>query len=202
MANSLINLIKEARDRSKHFLLLFTTGSYSNKVFCIGFNKTGTTSLGRSLKMLGYNNTSFNKRVWRKYYHEKKFEKIIDYMSKFESADDLPWLKEDLIPLLDEKFPNSKFIYLDRDEESWKKSMYKWTFKKTGIYPDIDSKIEEFRNHKSFVLDYFKDRLDDDFIRLDIKDPDGFKKLAVFLGKPIIRNDFPHFNDTTKIYGK
>lgn len=196
------NILKTFRDNIRLFLLLFKTSSYSDKVFCIGFNKTGTTSLGRSLELLGFDNISFNRRAWRKYYQNKQYDKLIKLMSKFDSADDLPWLKEDMIPILDENFPRSKFIYLDRDEESWKKSIYKWTFKKTGEHPEIESKLLEFRNHKAFVLDYFKDRHGKDFIRLDIRDPNGFEKLADFLNKESIRNDFPHFNDTTKLYGK
>ncbi len=93
---------------------------YTSKVFCIGYNKTGTTTLGQALDMLGYRNSSFNKKVWRKYYRNNEIVKILKYTAKFDSADDLPWLKEDMIPILDRVFPNSKFIYLTRDEEQGK----------------------------------------------------------------------------------
>jgi hypothetical protein len=49
-------------------LLIFRTKRYDSKIFCIGFNKTGTTTVGKSLKMLGYKHSSFNKKVYRKYY--------------------------------------------------------------------------------------------------------------------------------------
>lgn len=202
MSNSFIHWVRNMRDHFGHFLLLFKAPKYNEKVFCIGYNKTGTTSLGKSLEMLGYNNTSFNKRVWRSFYKQGNIDKIINFTAKFDSADDLPWLKEDMIPILDKKFPNSKFIYLDRDEKSWKNSIYNWTYKKTGAYPDMELKLEEFRNHKTFVLDYFKGRSEQDFIRIDIRDPQGFKKVSEFLEKPVLRDDFPHFNNTVKLYGK
>lgn len=176
--------------------LMLRSSEYKGKVFCIGYNKTGTTSLGKSLEMLGFKNSSFNRVVWRKYYKNNKIDEILKYTSKFDSFDDLPWLKEDLIPVLDKKFPNSKFIYLERDEESWKKSIYNWTFIKTGSYPDINEKLKCYRAHKKFVLEYFKDRINKDLIILNIKDEEGFSKLAKFLEKKPIMDKFPHFNKT------
>lgn len=173
-------------------MLFFTPKTYSPKVFCIGYNKTGTTTLGKSLQLLGYKNSSFNKKVWREYYGQKKYDKILNYTAKFDSFDDLPWLKEDMIPLLDKTFINSKFIYLERDEISWKKSYENWTYKVTNKYPDVEKGYKEYLKHKEFVLIYFENR--DNFIRLRIDEPNGFKRLADFLGKPTKQNDFPHYN--------
>ncbi len=172
--------------------------SYSSKVFCIGYNKTGTTSVGMSLAMLGYDNCSFNKKVWRNYYKSNRIVKILRYTARFDSFDDLPWLKEEMIPILDIAFPNSKFIYLTRDEESWKKSLHSWKFKVTNTYPDIEKSFQDFKSHEKFVLEYFKNRPAQDFISLDVKDKQGFKKLADFLGKTAPSDAFPHFNKTKK----
>lgn len=176
--------------------LFFTTEKYDGKVFCIGYNKTGTTTLGQSLKMLGYRNSSFNKKVWQKYYKQNRIDKVLKYTAKFESFDDLPWLKKEMIPLLDRTFPGSKFIDMHREEGSWKKSMSQWGKKQTGNAVDIDRALEGFRAHKKFIDEYFKDFPDDRFIRLDVKDPEGFQKLADFLGKDCDRKSFPHFNET------
>lgn len=184
----------------KHGLILlqsnFRKSNYSSKVFCIGYNKTGTTSLGKSLGMLGYRNSSFNRIIWRNYYQKGKTKKILHYASKFDSFDDLPWLKEDMIPILDRSFPGSKFIYLERDEESWKKSLYNWRYKTFEEYPDMDKSFQMYLEHRKFVLNYFEDRSESDFLILNIKDKSGFKKLAHFLNKKVIRDDFPHFNKT------
>lgn len=94
----------------KEISIAFRKPKYNSKVFCIGYNKTGTITVGKSLEMLGYRNTSFNQKVWRKYYKNNQIDKVLKYTAKFDSADDLPWLKEDMIPVLDRVFPNSQFI--------------------------------------------------------------------------------------------
>ena len=170
---------------------------YNSKVFCIGYNKTGTTTIGKSLEMLGYRNSSFNKRVWRKYYKRNQIVKILKYTANFDSTDDLPWLKEDMIPILDRVFPNSKFIYLTRDEESWKRSLYNWNYKVKGQYPDVEKTYKAYKNHEKFVYEYFANFPEDRFIVLDVKDKKGFRKLAEFLGKKPIQDQFPHFNKTS-----
>lgn len=172
----------------------FRKSKYDSKVFCIGFNKTGTTTLGKSFEILGYKNTSYNGIVWMQYYKNNEMIKILKYASKFDSFDDLPWLKEDMIPILDKTFPNSKFVYLTRDEKSWKRSFLRWGYKKWGEYPDADKKWEEYKKHEEFVMNYFKDRSSDEFIILDVKDEKGFLKLAKFLGKETQREKFPVYN--------
>ena len=47
--------LKSIKDYYKIFKLTFVKPNYNGKIFCIGFNKTGTTSLGKSLELLGYN---------------------------------------------------------------------------------------------------------------------------------------------------
>lgn len=169
--------------------------NYGGKVFCIGYIKTGTTSIGKSLEMLGYRNCTFNDKVWN-YYTNNEIEKVIKYAAKFDSFDDLPWLKEDMIPILDKTFPNSKFIYLQRDETSWKASLYNWKHKMYGEYPDVDKGWSNYKAHEKFVLEYFQDRPSSEFIILDVRDEKGFRKLSEFLGKPIKTDRFPHYNKT------
>jgi len=180
----------------KAALLLFRKKSYGPKVFCIGFNKTGTSSIGKSFETLGYRNTSFNRNLWRKHYARRDYKAIVEYTAKFDSFSDLPWLKEDVIPVVDQAFPGSKFVYLTRDEESWKKSFYNWRYKVFGVYPDVDAGWAEFTAHAEFVREYFRDAPADRFIELDVRDPEGFSRLAEFLGKSTDRKSFPHHNAT------
>ncbi len=174
---------------------LFIKEDYSSKVFCIGYQKTGTTSVGKSFERLGLRNTSFNRRMW-KFYQNNEIEKILKFTAKFDSTDDLPWFKEDMIPVLDKTFPNSKFVYMIREDEAWKKSYYNWRYKIFGRYPDLEKAFKGYKDHQHFVLEYFKDRPKDEFIILDITDPEGFKKLAHFIGKETDQDAFPHYNKT------
>ena len=183
--------------------LATTKPRFESKIFCIGYQKTGTTTLGRSLKILGYRHSSFDRIVYFEYYKKNlNIEKIIDYTTKFDSFDDMPWSKEDVIPILDQTFPNSKFIYLCRDEESWKTSFYNWEYKKFGRPPDVDKAWSGYQKHQDFVMDYFQGRIGKDLIVLDVKDPKGFRKLGDFLGKEAPIDNFPHFNKTELVPSK
>lgn len=175
--------------------VLFARRHYSHKVFCIGYNKTGTTSVGRAFEMMGYRNASFNRVVWRNWYLKGNYFKVLDYASKFDSFDDLPWLTEDMIPLLDKVFPHSKFVYLTREEEAWKKSLYNWTFKVTGTYPDIEKRLADFYSHRDFVMNYFNGR-ENDLLILDVSEEKSFEKLAAFLGKKAPQANIPHLHKT------
>jgi hypothetical protein len=187
------------RTRIKHLffecILFFRKPKYSHKVFCIGYNKTGTTSCGKAFEILGYRNCSFNQKLWRQEYKNKEFLKILNFASKFDSFDDLPWLKEDMIQLFDKVFPHSKFIYLERDEESWLRSLNNWSYKRTGKYPDLEKELNDFRNHRTFVMNYFKDR-PQDMLSINISNEDAFIKLAKFLGKETKKRQMPHENKT------
>jgi hypothetical protein len=172
---------------------MLTKQNYGPKVFCIGYNKTGTTTVGKALEQLGFRNSSFNKKVWRDYYKKGKIEKVIEYTSKFDSVDDLPWLLEDMIPILDQKFPGSKFIYLERDAYAWKKSFNNWAIKHNGVAPDMNKSFNAFLQHKEFVMNYFKNRKEDLLI-VDVSDPLAYKKLGNFLECAAPQPNLPHFN--------
>ena len=182
-----------------HANLWFRKRDFGPKIFCIGYNKTGTTSVGDALREMGFRHSSFNKKVWRDFYRNNKTKKIIDYTAKFESLDDLPWLLEDMFPLMDKTFPGSKFIFLHREEEAWKQSFSEWRHKLFGECPDLDEAVETFRKHRDFVLDYFKERPSADFIVLDVKDPEGYKTLANFVGKETDQLKLPFSNQTSKL---
>jgi hypothetical protein len=187
-----------ARSAAKEAKIFFRKPSQGPKAFCIGFNKTGTTSVGAALEMLGYDHSTFNRRVWLDYL-KGRVDKVIEYTGKYESFDDLPWLKEDMVPILDRSFPGSKFVYLERDEISWKRSLAWWSEVTFGKSYDANAKWEEYLMHREFVLNYFKDRPLGDFLILDVRDPIGFRKLADFLGKTAPQDAIPWYNRTGEL---
>jgi Sulfotransferase domain len=193
----MLDQIKNAvRLSTKEIEIYLRRKNYEPKVFCVGFNKTGTTSIGKALEMLGYDHSSFNQKVWLNYYLKGRFDKVIEYAAKYQSFDDLPWLKEDLIPILDESFVGSKYIYLERDEISWKRSFGRWNQVMFGTSPDANAGWTEYLRHREFVLNYFRDRSPREFIILEVSDPIGFRKLADFLGRTAHQDALPHYNST------
>ena len=77
------------------------------KVFCIGFHKTGTTSLELALKKLGYRVTgSFGTKDPD--IAEKVHEMAYAMVPEYDAFEDNPW--PILYRELDERFPGSKFI--------------------------------------------------------------------------------------------
>lgn len=102
------------------------------KIFCIGFNKTGT----RSLKHFFHNNGFLTAPVrpfemTMSNYYSKDYKKIIklinnDY-SKFSFFKDVPFSCPDFYKVLDTEFKNSKFILTIRDDENeWYNSLVRF----------------------------------------------------------------------------
>lgn len=185
------DLLESARTR---IVVALRRPDWGPKVFCIGFNKTGTTSVGIALASFGFRHASFNRHVWRSLYEQGNIEAVINYAARFESFDDLPWLKEDLIPVLDQRFPKSKFVYLEREEHAWKTSYLRWNAQAKNR--DVDPEIgwAEYVAHREFVLGYFQDFPTTNFLRLRLTEPDSINRLADFVGRVSPTTTMPHVN--------
>lgn len=172
-----------------------------SKVFGIGFHKTGTSSLGRALSLLGYkvrgeagiSNPNIALEV----------EKIAFRLAeKFDAFQDNPW--PILYQQLDQKYPNSKFILTIRDTDSWIKSvvkhfgtkdtpMRKWIYGVGHPQGNEDIYIERYQRHNQEVLEYFKDR-PNDLLVINLAEGTEWEKLCSFLNKTIPNVPFPHSN--------
>jgi hypothetical protein len=95
------------------------------KVFGIGLNKTGTTSLKMAMKELGYvvGHQRTAERLsadWAK----RDFNRIILYCKTAQFFQDVPFSKPFTFVVLDHEFPRSKFILTVRDSpEQWYESI-------------------------------------------------------------------------------
>lgn len=173
------------------------------KVFCIGFHKTGTTSLEVALKKLGYRVTgSFGTKdpdIAEKV-HEMAYAKVAEY----DAFEDNPW--PILYRELDERFPGSKFILTRRPAENWIRSqvkdfattetpMRRWIYGEDAGCPEgnEDIYIARYERHNREVLDYFKDRRQD-LLVIDFPNDDGWSRLCPFLNVEIPDDPFPHAN--------
>lgn len=98
--------------------------SRKNKVFCIGHNKTGTTSLSFAMEALGY-------KVGRQRTAEemldawcaRDFSKITRYCKTADFFQDVPFSLPYLYVALDQAFPGARFILTVRENAgSWYES--------------------------------------------------------------------------------
>jgi hypothetical protein len=98
------------------------------KVFCLSFQKSGTSSVGKFFRLYGNKVASWNtsKRngwayLWLKGDYEKIFRSSdFKYHNVFEDG---PWWFKDFYKVLYHRFPKSKFILLERDADKWYDSM-------------------------------------------------------------------------------
>lgn len=114
------------------------------KVFCIGRNKTGTTSLKRAFEDLSYpvGNQRKAEILTGKYYFEGKFQPIVDYCKSAQVFQDVPFSYPETYKHLDKAYPGSKFILTVRDSpEQWYRSITRFhakMFGKEGRVPTVE----------------------------------------------------------------
>ncbi|AEI96554.1 sulfotransferase family protein [Roseobacter litoralis] len=175
----------------------------SQKIFGIGFHKTGTTSFGEALKELGYNVTGPN---W--IYHGNIARTYLPrcraLSHDFNAFQDNPW------PLvyreMDAMWPKAKFVLTLRDPQKWIASqtrhfsrdttpMRKFIYGADKGHPSGNEAhyIATYKRHNSNVRTYFEGR-PDKLLELDFENPVDWAPLCAFLGKPVPDTPFPHTN--------
>jgi hypothetical protein len=98
------------------------------KVFCVGRNKTGTTSMARALQMLGYKLGSQKQgELLIEDWALRDFRRLIEYCKKSDAFQDLPFSRDYTFQAMDAAFPNSKFVLTIRDSsEQWYNSVIRF----------------------------------------------------------------------------
>lgn len=133
------------------------------KIFGIGFSKTGTTSLESALQLLGYN-------TWRGHWENpnlsytvtlhlyKDYEILFKIIDCFDAFTDIPWGGSDLCIKLYERLPNSKFILTRRDTENWYASFERMI---TKFDPNHETALDSFDARERYgAVRFFKDVFD------------------------------------------
>ena len=200
--------MSESEKYEKYKKLYF---KFRPKIFGIGLNKTGTSSLGDYFEQLGYKlyckPTSKNIDVAKK--NPEYFDSIIEEYHVFE---DWPWPL--LYKYIYDKYPTSKFILTMRENsEIWFDSLYRHS-KRTGpteqrkqIYGyhdpdpnDIKNKtkhIEIYNKYYDQVVEFFKSHDEKRLLILYIDDKEKEKKIYDFIGREFNKYNFikyPHSN--------
>jgi hypothetical protein len=171
------------------------------KVFCLGFHKTGTTSLGVALAALGYRVTGPT-RVNDPNIEFNALSMALRLANKYDAFQDNPW--PILYPELDARYPGSKFILMLRNSKAWIQSqvkhfgrketaMRKWIYGVGCPEGHEDIYLKRFEEHNTKVQCYFKDR-PGDLLVMNLANGDGWDKLCPFLGVDVPDIAFPHAN--------
>lgn len=182
-----------------------TTPHSTEKIFIIGLPRTGTTSLCSTFLSLGY-------KVAHTAYIEKAFREA-------QVIADTPIFH--CYPYLDANYPNAKFIYLERNLESWIPSikqlllrMYKNVVREDGGFNPMIKKcfseifspftleniqsdnflLKQYHQHQQVVYDYFQGR-EQDLLTLNLTDPKAMQNLLTFLN---INSEITHFHHLNK----
>jgi hypothetical protein len=96
------------------------------KIFCIGLNKTGTTSLHDAFKILGLKSAHYKDDkgnnikdvIQNNYLEGNNILKELEEYDVFSGWDKAPH-SIDIFKEFDKQYPNSKFILNTRDINSW-----------------------------------------------------------------------------------
>ena len=106
-----------------------------NKIFCIGYNKTGTTTLETVLRLYGYNMPNQLQQEIRlsKLAFSTNYFELTSFCSNYDAFQDMPFSQGLTFVAADAIFPNSKFILSERPAESWFKSICKFHKKRFNL---------------------------------------------------------------------
>lgn len=181
-----------------------------NKIFCISFQRTGTTSVGHFFKDFGYKVAGYDRKRSNDW-SVKRF--IGDYDGIFRAKEfkqhqvfeDNPWFLDDFYKILYHKFPTAKFVLFTRDADKWFDSMVSHskgkTLGNTFRHSKTYKREEEYYN-KYPNLD-FNARMKDIDNLLDLNEThrDHYKSIYNLRNKEVIEY-FNEFNPSALFIGQ
>jgi hypothetical protein len=171
------------------------------KVFNIGLNRAGTTSLTTALGLLGYRALHFHHAGQRLYdlvvaNHRRRYRLFDGLDDDYDAFSD--FAGQNFYRALDKQYPGSKFILTWRDLTSWLDSRerkvrhnitrpgYRYAFR------TVDRAGWQ-RERETYLADlerYFADR-PGDLLIIDIPGGQGWDQLCPFLGRAVPAAPFP-----------
>ena len=176
------------------------------KVFVIGFQKTGTTSLEYALQKLNYRVYGGDKKLMKFEDHQDLKKYIKKTLEGWDAVQDMPWplfYKE-----LYELYPDAKFILTIRDTEKWIDSVTKYfasiripLHQKIYNVPCAEGHESTYKaiydKHNIEVQDFFKDK--SNFIIMEQGRNFDYSTLCAFLKLSKVPNElFPHARNNRK----
>lgn len=170
------------------------------KVFIIGFQKTGTTSLELALQRLGYRVYGGDKNLLKFLDTKELHTYIKTTLLDWDAVQDMPWplFYKELLGL----FPEAYFILTVRDPQSWIRSVVQYFASiRNPLHQKIygvpcaegfeSSYLEVYQQHNEEVQVFFGDN--PHFLVMDMKKNFNYETLCGFLNiQEIPREAFPH----------
>jgi hypothetical protein len=188
--------------------MLHTADSYREprqKVFCIGWQKTGTTTLMECLRELGmrismHPTGGVKRRDLVREVLTGRYEQAIASARKKDAHRNWPWPL--MYEVLDETFPDSKFILSLRSNEGFVRSLTQskgsgfgrtdWLIYKVATpIGNEETCLKMFAEHNARVMRYFRNR-PQDLLVLDFEKSARWEEICEFLDKPVPLKPFPH----------
>jgi hypothetical protein len=129
----------------------------TQKVFNLGFSKTGTTSFENACIILGYetyrgnwqlNHNDFLLALWV----NRDYGEIRRMTAYWEAFSDAPWGGSDLYKQLVEWYPDAKFVHTLRETNSWYESLFNML---TKFDTDPQYALSAFHANKRYGFTYF-----------------------------------------------
>lgn len=176
------------------------------KIFGIGLNKTGTTTLGACLQQLGYRHTSFSLPLLEQV-AMGELEPLLHTVASHDSFEDWPYPL--VFEQLDRHFPGSRFILTRRaSPERWLESLQAHALRTDpqlgararslayGLpYPQLDPQahLHRYHQHLARVRAYFAQR-PGDLLEVCWEEQASWEPLCAFLQQPVPALPFPHAN--------
>jgi len=181
-----------------------------NKIFVVGFHRTGTSSLYSALEYFGYD-VSWTFGQQNSDIAEEVPELCYSKIASYDAFQDVPWFV--IYKRLDYWSINSKFILTYRPIDDWINSAVnyfnehetetrKWIYGENYAHPAGNEYVymKRYRRHLKEVREHFDGRKD--FMEIDVttdeSDEVKWKKLCNFLNQEVPENEpFPHENKST-----
>lgn len=176
------------------------------KIFGIGLNKTGTTTLGVCLQQLGFRHSSFSLELLEQL-AMGEIDPLLQHVRQHDSFEDWPYPL--VFDRLDQNFPGSRFILSRRSSpERWFESLKAHALRtdpRVGTrtrslaygmaYPQLDpaAHLRRYRNHLQRVRSYFAGR-PGDLLEVCWEEEASWEPLCAFLQRPVPALRFPHAN--------
>jgi len=181
--------------------------SGSARICCVGFQKTGTSSLAEALERLGYRVTNVNRQVDARLAAGAEPPRAVAEEIAVAALHDHDAIQDSpsafVVEALDRAWPGSKFILTHRPFEAWIESyrrffpdennaLRRWMYGVERLSGNEDAYRAVYEARNAAIRAHFAAR-PGDFLEMDLAAGAGWHELVTFLG-PELLPAFPRAN--------